>query len=280
MRYTLCLLLSLLSLTAFSQEARYFPKNFQSRQNGKTNFERHYFLEENKVRVDDYANQKLKQKSTVNGTLVTDEVDAYLWYIKNPLEHYLKPYFPNLKASITHFNDDGKLAYEMYAKGNKLTYGQVWNKENTPVLVEGSGQDIVAAKDKTEEAYYIFKDSVLVSAFIYRTQQKDTLHLRFDQMAAPKAGLSAFTNQLASTIQYPEDALNLDREATVYIQFTVDEQGHLKDFLTLNREEFEFDKKAIEKLKAYPTWNPAMLKGRPVKTRYTLPIVFRLEYSN
>ncbi|MFA1769818.1 energy transducer TonB [Rufibacter glacialis] len=264
-------------MSAYAQDFRYFSKSFQSRQNEETRFERHYFLEENKVRVEDYADKKLKQKSTVEGTLVADEVDAYLWYIKNPLEHTLRPFFSTLKASTTVFFDDGKPAHEKYAKGTKLTFGQVWTKENVPLLVKGSGHDKVTTKDKTEEAHYVYQDSLLVSAFIYRTGPKDTLYLSYDKTAAPKAGLTAFTSKLAQTIQYPEDAIYHDREATVYIQFTVDEQGRLKDFVALNQEDFGFDKKAIEKLKAYPTWKPALLKGRPVKTRYTLPIVFRLE---
>ncbi|WP_205504478.1 energy transducer TonB [Rufibacter psychrotolerans] len=277
MRALLCCFLLFVSTGAFSQEVRYFSKHFQTVQPTRTPFERRYFAEQNKLRIEDYEHGTLKQKSLVEGTVLLPEVDAYLWYVKNPAEYYQKPFFANLKATIGRFTQDGKPAHEAYAYGTTIRYGQVWNEANTPVLVKGTGAHVYWAQNKTEQAHFVYQDSVMVSSFILRKQQEDTLYLTLDKMPSPKNGLAAFRNELASRIQYPEEALNAELETTVYIQFTVDEKGRLRDFKTLEGQGSGFDKNAIKKLEAYPAWEPALLRGRAVKTRHTIPIVFRLE---
>lgn len=38
-----------------------------------------------------------------------------------------------------------------------------------------------------------------------------------------------------------------------------------------------FDEEAIRVVKSMPKWNPAKQNGKAVKTKYTVPVTFRLE---
>ncbi|GAA4313689.1 hypothetical protein GCM10023183_33530 [Nibribacter koreensis] len=246
-------------------------------QRDSTAQKRRYFLEDAHLRVEDYKNSQLAQKSLLTGTTSLDEADAYLWYLENQVAYLIKPYFNRLKAKVHKFDKDGLSSSDLIANGTQVRYAQIWNDAHAPILTKGTGASSTWNKDKTENMQSSYKDSLLVSAFIYRPAQKDSLFIKVDRMAEPKMGFSAFTQKLASTIPYPENELSYGRQATIYIQFTVNEAGQLMDFVTLNDSYKDFNKAVIRKLEALAAWNPALINGRQVKTRYILPIVFQIE---
>ncbi|WP_210463472.1 energy transducer TonB [Rufibacter roseolus] len=276
MRFIFCFILSLLSVTAFSQEVRYFSERFQTQRSVKTGFERRYFLEANKVRTEDYEYDTLKQKSFITGTTSLDEADDYLWYVRVQADYLVEPYFSNLKARVHTFTKAGQPSSDIIANGTRVLYAQLWNSDNIPYLVKGTGNSNYWNKDSTENSRYFYKDSLLVSAFTYRPAQKDFVFIKLDQRAEPKTGIQAFVQKLASTIPYPENELYADVQATIYIQFTVDDKGHLGEFKALNSSYDGFNKVVLQKLEASTAWNPALVNGRRVKSRYTIPVSFQI----
>ncbi|WP_165864781.1 energy transducer TonB [Rufibacter latericius] len=229
------------------------------------------------MRVEDYESNTLKQKSFITGTDSLDEADAYLWYVKVQADYLVEPYFSNLKAKVHTFTNAGQPSSDIIANDTRVVYAQLWNSANKPYLVKGTGNSSYWNKDSTENSHYFYKDSLLVSAFTYRPAQKDSIFIKLDKMAEPKNGLTAFRKKLASSIPYPEDELRSDIEATIYIQFTIDDEGHLRDFVALNNSSYNgFNKAVLQKLEASAAWNPALVKGRPVKSRYVIPVTFQI----
>ncbi|MFC6997397.1 energy transducer TonB [Rufibacter roseus] len=280
MRLLLFTLFFLFSLTSFAQEERYFSRNFQTHEKKQTPNKRVYYLEDTGIRIEDYGNGKLERKGFIKGTRSFDQADAYIWYTKTwhtGLETNKREYFPQLSGTFSTYNAKGNLEEELYARGFTVRIGQLWSRDNTPLLENGTGSNHTFSNNNTEKVYYLYKDSIMVAGYSVRLKQKDTIYVYADKMAMPKEGMAHFTTHLATTVQYPGLAGILGKEGVVYISFIVNEEGKLVEFIPLNRPGSNFHKKAIEKMADYPAWAPAVVNGRPVKMRYSIPFRFQME---
>lgn len=78
-------------------------------------------------------------------------------------------------------------------------------------------------------------------------------------------------------LQYPEDASNEGVEGVVNVSFIVDENGKLSNpKVDGTNPGYGLDKEAIRVINKMPSWNPGKLKGKNVKTRFSLPVRFVL----
>ena len=66
-------------------------------------------------------------------------------------------------------------------------------------------------------------------------------------------------------------------QGRVIVGFTVNEDGTLSDIKVMKSISPTFDEEAIRVVKSMPKWNPAKQNGKAVKTKYTVPVTFRLE---
>lgn len=81
---------------------------------------------------------------------------------------------------------------------------------------------------------------------------------------------------LQEKIQYPKLAEEAGIEGTVYVQFVVNEQGRVTNAHVIRGIGGGCDKEAL-KVVEEARFTPGMQRGRPVKVRYSLPVVFRLQ---
>lgn len=78
-------------------------------------------------------------------------------------------------------------------------------------------------------------------------------------------------------LEYPAAATDDGVEGTVNISFVVDENGKL----TLPKIQgaplgYGLEAEALRVVNKMPNWNPGKLKGKNVKTKFTLPVTFQL----
>lgn len=97
-----------------------------------------------------------------------------------------------------------------------------------------------------------------------------------EDQPTPKGGMAAFYNYVAKHMEYPAQARRMNVEGKVYVQFVVDKDGSLTDVKVLKGIGAGCDKEAISIIKHAPKWNPGKQRGRPVKVRMVIPIVFQL----
>lgn len=76
-------------------------------------------------------------------------------------------------------------------------------------------------------------------------------------------------------IQYPELAIKANIEGRVYVQFIVNEKGEVEDPVVLRGIGGGCDEEAIRVIKE-TKFSPGQQRGRPVRVRYALPIIFML----
>lgn len=90
-------------------------------------------------------------------------------------------------------------------------------------------------------------------------------------------GNMALLNFLGKMVQYPEIAVNNNIEGRVYVGFTVDTDGSIKNIHIKRSADPALDKEAIRVVGNMPKWKPGMQAGRYVKVNYTLPVNFVLK---
>jgi TonB family protein len=90
-------------------------------------------------------------------------------------------------------------------------------------------------------------------------------------------GGSAMQEFFNKNMVYPDPALNEGVEGTVNLMFTVDENGKLTNpHIMGNTLGYGLEEEALRVVGKMPAWSPGKLKGKNVKTRYSLPVVFQL----
>ncbi len=97
-----------------------------------------------------------------------------------------------------------------------------------------------------------------------------------EKMPVFPGGMTALRKYLASHVIYPEMALQIGISGMVIVQFIVDKDGSVADVTISRGVDPLLDKEALRVVKGMPKWTPGEQAGRPVRVRYSVPVVFRL----
>lgn len=98
-----------------------------------------------------------------------------------------------------------------------------------------------------------------------------------EEMASFPGGSAALMQYIAQNLRYPNIQGDCNIQGRVIVGFTVNEDGTLSDIKVMKSISPTFDEEAIRVVKSMPKWNPAKQNGKAVKTKYTVPVTFRLE---
>lgn len=89
-------------------------------------------------------------------------------------------------------------------------------------------------------------------------------------------GLNAFYKFLGENIVYPDAARRNGIQGRVILTFIVEKDGGLSDIKVEHGIGSGCDEEAVKVLQLSPKWIPAVLRGKPVRTEYTIPLSFTL----
>lgn len=94
-------------------------------------------------------------------------------------------------------------------------------------------------------------------------------------------GNDQIMNYVFKNIRYPENASAAGIEGTVYVQFTISENGSVRNAVAVRGAELGggLAAEALRVVKNMPAWTPGEQQGEKVPVSYTLPIFFRLAKS-
>ncbi|MEO7307348.1 MAG: energy transducer TonB [Ferruginibacter sp.] len=91
-------------------------------------------------------------------------------------------------------------------------------------------------------------------------------------------GKGALDNFINNNITYPADANENGIEAVVTVNFAVDEMGKVSNpHIVGNKVGYGLEDEVLRAINKMPTWTPGVIKGKNVKTFYTLPVNFKLD---
>jgi protein TonB len=91
-------------------------------------------------------------------------------------------------------------------------------------------------------------------------------------------GQKALEDYIANDIEYPQMAVDDNKEGTVNVQFIVDENGNVTNAKLLGADLGDgLSDEAVRVISKMPKWEPGKVKGKNVKTRLTLPVTYKIE---
>lgn len=98
-----------------------------------------------------------------------------------------------------------------------------------------------------------------------------------ERMPMFPGGDNTLMNWLYHAIKYPSIAHDKGIQGRVMVQFTVDKDGSIVDPEIFKGVHPALDEEALKVVKSMPKWTTGMQKGKTVRVRYTMPIMFRLQ---
>ena len=98
-----------------------------------------------------------------------------------------------------------------------------------------------------------------------------------EQMPAFPGGQAALMQYLSSHVKYPAVAEENGISGRVTVQFVVERDGSVTDVRTMKSVDPSLDREAERVVKSMPKWIPGKQNGSPVRVKYFVPVVFRLQ---
>ena len=90
-------------------------------------------------------------------------------------------------------------------------------------------------------------------------------------------GTTALMKFLGDNIKYPVIAQENGIQGRVITNFVVERDGSISDVQVVRGQDPSLDREAVRVIKTMPRWTPGQQRGKPVRVRFTLPVVFRLQ---
>ena len=89
--------------------------------------------------------------------------------------------------------------------------------------------------------------------------------------------INKFREWVQKRVRYPELAAENGIQGRVFITFVVETNGNVSNVTISRSVDQLLDEAAKEAVMASPKWEPGMQRGRPVRVRYSIPIIFQLQ---
>lgn len=88
---------------------------------------------------------------------------------------------------------------------------------------------------------------------------------------------NALHKYLMQHIKYPKAADKRDEQGRVVVEFIVERNGKISNIKVVRSVSPALDKEAVRVIRRMPRWNPGKKDGKTIRTRFVLPIHFRLQ---
>ncbi|MBS1684544.1 MAG: energy transducer TonB [Bacteroidetes bacterium] len=100
----------------------------------------------------------------------------------------------------------------------------------------------------------------------------------YEQAPDYPAGRDSLLRFVQRSIHYPDSAIILHQQGTVYVSFVVHTDGRLSD-IHVKAKSIPLAREARRIAGLLPAFIPARAHGRPVEATYTMPVVFVLPHT-
>ena len=133
----------------------------------------------------------------------------------------------------------------------------------------------IAKSEETNQAVEIKYVPVAVEE---EEPEEQTIFEVVEQMPEfPNGGMAGLMQYLSKNIKYPTIAQENGTQGRVTVQFVVNRDGSIVDAKVLRGVDPYLDKEAIRVISSMPKWKPGMQRGKAVRVKYTVPVMFRLQ---
>jgi protein TonB len=155
----------------------------------------------------------------------------------------------------------------------KVTEKEVQEEEKIPT------QDEVKQTDPGPETVDGTGDVIFdepVEDVVKEKSDEDVIFTVVEQPAEYSGGYEAMAKFIGKNLKYPAQARRMGVEGSVFVSFVIDKEGKISDVQIVKGIAADCDKEAARVVSLMPPWKPGKQNGRPVKSRFVLPIKFKL----
>jgi TonB family protein len=131
---------------------------------------------------------------------------------------------------------------------------------------------------KTDETVYEISTKDITNVKIKKVDN-DSIYQIVEVMPEFPGGTEKMMDYLSKNIKYPEAAKEKGISGRVFLSFVIEKDGAVSDVKVVKGIGKECDDEALRVVKAMPKWKPGLMKGKPVRVSYMLPIFFKLDES-
>lgn len=170
---------------------------------------------------------------------------------------------PNTKFEVLEMNEDGKKRMEIIANENHSNF-----IEGYPVTVKENSE---------ERNFLIYKKDGQTKMINELTVSENDIFNIVDESASPNGGMPVFYKLISEQIKYPAEARAKGTQGRVFVEFIVNTDGSIYDPHVVRGIGDGCDEEAVRMVSLSPSWIPGKQKGKIVKQRMVLPIIFKLE---
>lgn len=120
---------------------------------------------------------------------------------------------------------------------------------------------------------------VLLFSFMTSTAQTKKNDMVFDVvevMPQFPGGQIAMLKYIMENMKYPEQAMKEGIQGRVAVRFIVEKDGSISDVRPVLSVHPLLNKEAVRVVESMPKWTPGKQNGKPVRVRYNLPVMFKL----
>ena len=107
---------------------------------------------------------------------------------------------------------------------------------------------------------------------------KDEVFSYVDQLAEFQGGGNALLKWTMENLEYPLEAIEKKIEGRVFVSCVVEKDGSITNPSIQRSVDPSIDTEALRLVKNMPKWNPALKEGNPVRSKQTIPVLFRLKF--
>lgn len=120
---------------------------------------------------------------------------------------------------------------------------------------------------------------VLLFSFMTSTAQTKKNDMVFDVvevMPQYPGGQIAMLKYIMENIKYPEQAMKEGIQGRVTVRFIVEKDGSISDVRPVLSVHPLLNKEAVRVVESMPKWSPGKQNGKPVRVRFNVPVMFKL----
>ena len=163
--------------------------------------------------------------------------------------------------------------------------GEVVNPETERITPSETNRQIEAIKKRTAPFKALKKASKDTASCEVIKGSMDTIPIVgkateqvfgdvVEQMPKFRGGQKALMEYLTANVRYPEETCAQGR---VVVTFVVERDGSIAEPKVVRSIDPALDEEALRVVRGMPKWIPGFQNGERVRTKYTLPITFRLQ---
>ncbi len=153
-------------------------------------------------------------------------------------------------------------------------------KIQLPQLVEVPDEEEIKEDIKIEIDVEVTTDTkiedIVIAPVTEEKEDVDQIFLVVEESATPKGGMSAFYKYVSDKMKYPAQARRMGIEGKVFVEFVINRDGSITDVKAIKGIGAGCDEEAVRVVQSAPPWNPGKQRGKPVRQRYVVPIIFKL----